>query len=82
MQFVFWNGICLLSYLTVSQVPIFFLTLDRCVALRFGYQENDIVRKRINYCSIVVIFAVYLGSLLFFLLELPIPDERCKFFKN
>lgn len=78
MHYVFWNGICLLNYLTVSQVSILFLTLDRCIAIRFGYQENEEIRKRINYFSICVIIIVYFYSLMFYLLELPIPDERCK----
>lgn len=77
MRFVYWNGSLILNYFIVAPVLIFFLTIDRCVTLRFGLNDQNKLRKLLNTLDVFVIFLIYFGSFTFFLLELPIPDERC-----
>ncbi|KAI1700396.1 hypothetical protein DdX_16731 [Ditylenchus destructor] len=73
---LYWTGAFMVTYIMTAAVPVFFLTLDRCVALKFPiYYHNNIksTRGKILTLAITVIVLWCLVSGIFgTVLELPL----------
>ncbi|KAI1693878.1 serpentine type 7TM GPCR chemoreceptor srbc domain-containing protein [Ditylenchus destructor] len=74
MNIFFWTGMLSANYTSISPIPVLFLTLDRCLALRFPLKYNNaLIRQLISMCCVTIILIDYIGSTVILLLELPLP---------
>ncbi|KAI1701945.1 hypothetical protein DdX_15812 [Ditylenchus destructor] len=72
---VFWTSLTYNSYVSASPVPMFFLTLDRCLVvwLAFGYSKYS---RLIFVTALFSSVFVYAGLFLSGILELPLNLEK------
>ncbi|KAI1711827.1 hypothetical protein Ddc_12660 [Ditylenchus destructor] len=73
---LFWLGMLPNTYYFVSPIPVFFLTLDRCLALKAPFFHNNLGKKWITVPTIVVFLTVYGVCIYYFLRELPLDIEK------
>lgn len=73
---MFFGGIAIFNTSTITSIPVFFLTLERCLALKLSGSNYTNLRSRLIILSIVVVIGSYLWSSLIFLLELPLSVEK------
>ncbi|KAI1721005.1 hypothetical protein DdX_05257 [Ditylenchus destructor] len=67
---------CLAVYVVASSASTFFLTLDRCLALRFAFRYDSIIRRYFTPLSIIILIALTLicvGSIVF---EIPLDLDK------
>ncbi|KAI1726129.1 hypothetical protein DdX_02824 [Ditylenchus destructor] len=69
---VFWTGIWMMIALIVTPIPVIFLSLDRCLAVKFAARYTAKVQGRLIRADIAIIIIVYMTGLVFLLLELPL----------
>ncbi|KAI1694159.1 hypothetical protein DdX_20272 [Ditylenchus destructor] len=75
---MYWLGMHLSNSLAVLPVLIFFLTLDRCLALNFPLLYSRQMYKWTAVNAIVITVLVYVLSTTFSLLELPLQYSKVK----
>ncbi|KAI1709546.1 hypothetical protein Ddc_13860 [Ditylenchus destructor] len=75
---MYWLGIHLSNSVAVLPVLIFFLTLDRCLALNYPLLYSRQMYKWTAVNAIIVTILVYVLSMTFSLLELPIQYSKVK----
>ncbi|KAI1709023.1 hypothetical protein Ddc_14040 [Ditylenchus destructor] len=75
---LFWLGISTMMLITVQPVPVFFLTLDRCLVLKMPLRYTGVYQRWIVVASIVTIVSVLIVSLICTLVELPLPVEKLR----
>ncbi|KAI1703210.1 hypothetical protein DdX_15043 [Ditylenchus destructor] len=73
---LFWLGMLPNTYYFVSPIPVFFLTLDRCLALKAPFFHNNLDKKWITVPTIATFLTVYGVCIYFFLRELPLDIEK------
>ncbi|KAI1693447.1 hypothetical protein Ddc_22813 [Ditylenchus destructor] len=77
---LFWTGMFMGIYLYAAPMPVFFVTLDRCIALKFPIQYNNkFVRRRMPIITTIVTVLWCAAIVIFFLLELPLDLTNVKF---
>uniref|UniRef100_A0A915CTH2 G-protein coupled receptors family 1 profile domain-containing protein n=1 Tax=Ditylenchus dipsaci TaxID=166011 RepID=A0A915CTH2_9BILA len=76
---LFWLGMFAMSYASTLTVPVLFITLDRCFAIKFPLQYNDRRRTWLFRSSCLIILFVYLSGLYFCLIELPLDLSKARF---
>ncbi|KAI1711424.1 hypothetical protein Ddc_12935 [Ditylenchus destructor] len=64
------------NYFAVMPVLVFFITLDRCLALKLPMVYGKRMQKLTLMCAIVATVLVYVMSTTFTLLELPLQYEQ------
>ncbi|KAI1695209.1 hypothetical protein DdX_19716 [Ditylenchus destructor] len=70
---LYWTGMFLGVYMYAPPVPVFFLTLERCIALKFPVLYNSkFMRKKMPVLTFNVTITWCLATILLFLRELPI----------
>ncbi|KAI1713132.1 hypothetical protein DdX_09204 [Ditylenchus destructor] len=68
----FWLGMWINNYVFLGPIPMFFLTLDRCIILRSVKLHDECRRKQITVASCVTIFVAYALTIISYLIELPL----------
>lgn len=71
--------------MVVSHFAIFFLTIDRCLAIKFKSITIYSVKRTRKICcnfSILTMVIVYLTNTLIFTFELPLRFDKSKRFKK
>ncbi|KAI1696330.1 hypothetical protein Ddc_20514 [Ditylenchus destructor] len=68
---MYWTGLPANCYMVSSSIPIFFLTLDRCLSVKLSVRYNDSNRNRMFVTSIVVISVACAAGAVIALMELP-----------
>ncbi|KAI1696828.1 hypothetical protein DdX_18847 [Ditylenchus destructor] len=78
---LFWTGIVMLNYGFTLPVPVFFMTIERCLALRFPaqYHNNKFIRQMVSALSIVLTIVWCLTVFVLLLLELPLDESKGKY---
>ncbi|KAI1706653.1 hypothetical protein DdX_12863 [Ditylenchus destructor] len=67
-------------YLYAPPVPVFFLTLERCIALKFPVKFNSkFVRRRMPIIATIATMTWCIAIALGFFLELPLDVEKVKY---
>ncbi|KAI1713671.1 hypothetical protein Ddc_11821 [Ditylenchus destructor] len=56
----FWLGMFSTNYIYLAPIPMFFLTLDRCLLLKYQHGYNKVLRRRMLTAGINI--GKYLGS--------------------
>lgn len=78
---LFWNGIFVANYMTVARFAIFFLTLDRCLAIKFSAHLKYRSQQIRNFCcglSIFIMLFIYSTNTAVFIFELPLKADSSK----
>ncbi|KAI1699993.1 hypothetical protein DdX_16977 [Ditylenchus destructor] len=77
---LYWTGMFLGVYMYAPPVPVFFLTLERCIALKFPVLYNSkFMRKKMPVLTFNVTITWCLATILLFLRELPIDMATVKY---
>ncbi|KAI1707271.1 hypothetical protein Ddc_14928 [Ditylenchus destructor] len=77
---LFSTGMFMGIYLYAPAVPVFFLTLERCVALKFPVKFNSkFVRRRMPIIATIATIMWCVAIALGFFLELPLDVEKVKY---
>uniref|UniRef100_A0A915D265 Uncharacterized protein n=1 Tax=Ditylenchus dipsaci TaxID=166011 RepID=A0A915D265_9BILA len=80
---IYFQGVIPMGYATVSAIPIFFLTLNRCLALKWGAYYEKKTGWIFFIISIGLIILFFCISLIITLVELPLQMDlvaECTFF--
>jgi len=73
---LYWLGLPLIAYYTMSPVPILFLTIDRCLALKVRSRNDNQLREWIFLFGCAILFVAAMGSLTVNAAELPLDMDR------
>ncbi|KAI1706010.1 serpentine type 7TM GPCR chemoreceptor srbc domain-containing protein [Ditylenchus destructor] len=80
---LFWSGIFMSAYVYTAAVPVFFLTLDRCIALKLPVQyhnnEKFGVRKMLPRVTVIVTVMYWVINMAAFFLELPLDMVKVQY---
>ncbi|KAI1696763.1 hypothetical protein DdX_18870 [Ditylenchus destructor] len=71
---LYYLGLMGNNYMAVSPVPVFFLQLDRCFALKMWGRARSIV----FWLSLVAVISIAIAGIYISLLELPLDIEKVK----
>ncbi|KAI1697876.1 hypothetical protein DdX_18241 [Ditylenchus destructor] len=79
-------GIFMATYFYTPAIPVFFLTLDRCIALKFPihYTKSDFMKRKLPALVITCTFIFTVAILISLLAELPLDIDKvayCEFFE-
>ncbi|KAI1705512.1 hypothetical protein Ddc_15728 [Ditylenchus destructor] len=73
---ILWLGMCLAVYVVSSSASTFFLTLDRCLALRFAFRYDSIIRRYFTPLSMIILVALILICVGSIVLEIPLDLNK------
>ncbi|KAI1708733.1 serpentine type 7TM GPCR chemoreceptor srbc domain-containing protein [Ditylenchus destructor] len=80
---LFWSGIFMSAYIYTAAIPVFFLTLDRCIALKLPVQyHNNVkfgVRKMLPVVTVIITVMYWVINFAAFFLELPLDMIKVKY---
>ncbi|KAI1709516.1 hypothetical protein DdX_11304 [Ditylenchus destructor] len=76
---LYWTGMFTVLYLAVSSTATFFLTLDRCLLLRFPGQYFSKIKKRFPYIFAIVITTMAIAFIGASLFELPLKLPQVRY---
>ncbi|KAI1709166.1 hypothetical protein Ddc_14003 [Ditylenchus destructor] len=75
VRILYWLGMYSTFYLTLVPVPLFFVTLDRCIALKRPLQYNSWTHNWLSKASALSVLCVAIASTCAVLLELPLEID-------
>ncbi|KAI1701729.1 hypothetical protein DdX_15901 [Ditylenchus destructor] len=75
---LYWLGMHTTNYLTIVPVALFFVILERCIALKLPIFHSEWMQGKILMFSIAAVFATFVFSITAMLLELPLQMQACK----
>ncbi|KAI1707273.1 hypothetical protein Ddc_14930 [Ditylenchus destructor] len=77
---MYWMGIFMAIYLYTPAVPVFFLTLDRCIALKFPIHYNGkFMRGKMAITAVVITIIWCIALIIGLLQELPLDTTTVKY---
>ncbi|KAI1713266.1 hypothetical protein Ddc_12026 [Ditylenchus destructor] len=75
---MYWTGLPANCYMAASSIPIFFLTLDRCLSVKLSVHYNESKRKRLFVASIVAVCMASTVGAVSTLVELPLDLNQTR----
>ncbi|KAI1708502.1 hypothetical protein DdX_11890 [Ditylenchus destructor] len=69
---MYWTGLPANCFMAASSIPVFFLTLDRCLSVKLSAHYNESKRKRLFVASIVAVCVASTVATVTTLVELPL----------
>ncbi|KAI1698140.1 hypothetical protein Ddc_19283 [Ditylenchus destructor] len=76
---LYWLGMHTTNYLTIVPVALFFVLLERCIALKLPIFYNEWMQAKIPMINVAAVFATFVFSIMAMLLELPLQMQALKY---